>query len=474
MPETFIYLQISLPTVDCPDMSENRYFFILLNEFGSYLHYLMTKLYLIMRLFLPWLGIKRSEFEAKNQADVFARSFREDHQQALLALEVSSQGEFQQVLGPIRFLLQRGERVEILYASESLEGDIATFCLDYTPEQIRFLRLPLIKRSHFRNNLSNVDYWITAPNFGFVRYDFYPHLLSHCFKYNRRVFLFWGSLKNKLSNTLSQLLWRQLSLSFDLIFAAGPQSLASFQSLNANNDVFLSEMRIMGIEERLQHRESKLTEKGLIGLKQFLEKSSQQKMILGSAYCADLEFLNHPAFLKKLYEGELILTMAPHSLSKENLENFKQHLLKVSGLKFAIVESDSSFELFHAEQLQEVHVILLTAKGILCELYPSFDLCYVGGGFERSIHSVLEPFWSGCHVICGPKTHRSTEFDFCQGIETTRVQALENRMQIAKTSASMDSFRNQFHNRAVEYLQKEAANLEFMYQKLKGSIHRNQ
>ncbi len=40
---------------------------------------------------------------------------------------------------------------------------------------------------------------------------------------------------------------------------------------------------------------------------------------------------------------------------------------------------------------------------------------YVGGGFETSIHSVLEPLISGAdRISCGPVNHRSTEFDIAQ------------------------------------------------------------
>ena len=41
-----------------------------------------------------------------------------------------------------------------------------------------------------------------------------------------------------------------------------------------------------------------------------------------------------------------------------------------------------------------------------------FDHAFIGGGHGRSIHSVLEPFFGVSHIYCGPKVHRSTEYDF--------------------------------------------------------------
>ena len=49
-------------------------------------------------------------------------------------------------------------------------------------------------------------------------------------------------------------------------------------------------------------------------------------------------------------------------------------------------------------------------KGVLCELYSYFDQAYIGGGFGVSVHSLLEPYLSGCQVVCGPKVSRSSEY----------------------------------------------------------------
>ena len=84
------------------------------------------------------------------------------------------------------------------------------------------------------------------------------------------------------------------------------------------------------------------------------------------------------------------------------------------------------------------NIVLFTGKGVLCELYQKFDLAYVGGGFEKSIHSVLEPFWAGCQVVCGPGTHRSTEFDYCQSILKDKIQSFEKRGEIANYLCSLD------------------------------------
>jgi 3-deoxy-D-manno-octulosonic-acid transferase len=63
---------------------------------------------------------------------------------------------------------------------------------------------------------------------------------------------------------------------------------------------------------------------------------------------------------------------------------------------------------------------------MLCELYQYFDCAYIGGGYEKSIHSVLEPFLMGAKVLCGPKIHRSTEYDYIHEVAPDEIVVLNN------------------------------------------------
>jgi 3-deoxy-D-manno-octulosonic-acid transferase len=69
-------------------------------------------------------------------------------------------------------------------------------------------------------------------------------------------------------------------------------------------------------------------------------------------------------------------------------------------------------------------VVIINYSGILCELYKYFHHSYIGGGYERSIHSVFEPFFCGSMVYCGAKIHRSTEYDLIKEIAPGEIQVL--------------------------------------------------
>lgn len=377
----------------------------------NYLHYLVSKCVHIIRFFLPWLGESRIKFELKNRTDVYAKSFKESDLKAKATFEVSSQGEFQQVVQLIRKLLNSGLLVELIYASESLEKDIEAFKTDYSVNQLRVLRLPIINISLIRRNYQNLNYWITGESFIFVRYDFYPHLISTVWSKKMKKVLVWGSLKNKMHSGVSKWFWTQLANYFDVIYSANQLSAEIFQKLNPNLVNDTSEMRIFAIQNRLEHASTKFKDKGIELFTKKIASHRGKKIIFGSAYLDDLEII-------KMDLMNSLIVIAPHSLKDENIESFHLKLNERFGDRYQKINSDNDL----VEKWESKQVFLFTGKGTLCELYTLFDSAFIGGGFQKSIHSVLEPFWAGCFVACGPLTHRSTEIEYCREVDQERMK----------------------------------------------------
>ena len=48
------------------------------------------------------------------------------------------------------------------------------------------------------------------------------------------------------------------------------------------------------------------------------------------------------------------------------------------------------------------NVILIDELGLLAHIYSMGTHAYVGGGFKRGVHSVLEPAVYSCLIACGP------------------------------------------------------------------------
>src|SRR5690606_7689664 len=102
--------------------------------------------------------------------------------------------------------------------------------------------------------------------------------------------------------------------------------------------------------------------------------------------------------------GKLHLWFAPHSLKTEDLDrmvrDWKERYPNVPVYR---VKRETSVQDIAkmAQGCSESKVVwLIEQPGRLLELYGQFDFAYVGGGFGRSIHSVLEPMIAGCWTSC--------------------------------------------------------------------------
>jgi 3-deoxy-D-manno-octulosonic-acid transferase len=97
--------------------------------------------------------------------------------------------------------------------------------------------------------------------------------------------------------------------------------------------------------------------------------------MIGSSWLSDLTRIV-PAFKEK--QGTLIVV--PHSLKPSNIDLQRSFLEKELPGRF----------------------VLVNEMGILVELYAHADRAIIGGGFEKGIHSTLEPAIAGLPVCCGP------------------------------------------------------------------------
>jgi len=129
----------------------------------------------------------------------------------------------------------------------------------------------------------------------------------------------------------------------------------------------------------------------------------EKRLILGNAWPSDI-------FLLRDLPGDYSVTVVPHQLSPEIILAFQEGLKRLGRLPVEINDATSLVE--------KGDTFIINKKGVLCELYSDFGKAYVGGGFETSIHSVLEPLVAGSdQLAAGPMHHRSTEYDIAMELE---------------------------------------------------------
>ncbi len=340
---------------------------------------------------------QRIEFERKNRRDPLSRSFREEGTVADLCFEFSSEGEYQQSASLVTDALLAGKRVELVFFSPSVEKGIEELGAKY-PRQLRYLRYPFLDLTGARS----FRRWVSSKTLVMVRYDFFPELLLWSLRAGNSLHLIWVSFKKERTKNRGPSTYKRLFLgAAQKIIYASSEDARLGERLGHPGETY--DFRIEQIRRRLLRKEENFQRNlpqypALRDL--FSTYPRSKRLLFGNIWPSDL-FL-----LQGLPEDFLILVI-PHKLSEDVLRRVRATLGQRRG-SFVEVGAEATV-------LAPDPTILVNKKGVLCELYSDFGFAYVGGGFETSIHSVLEPLVSGSdRIACGPKHFRSTEFDLAR------------------------------------------------------------
>ncbi len=307
------------------------------------------------------------------------------------AFEVSSQGELEQSLPIIEYLVNNNKKVELIYCSESVDIECKNLENIY-PSLIRTIMLPIVRYSFFYIlGGQSVHRWLSAKKLIFCRYDFFPELLSLKFK-GIELSLISGSLKGKNINVYNRWLYSFIYNFFTKIILVSNHQKQLFSFVNHNAMNYIYDFRINRIQKRLEVANKTLNnnEFYLRFSKWLFNYEKHQRIIIGNAWKQDIEVLNDNEFIEKIKKGKFSVAIVPHKLSHSSI----------------IKKKIKDIGLYNCQ-----HIMVLEVKGILCELYSLFSWSMVGGGFNRSVHSLWEAHLANTFVFCGPKVFRSTEYD---------------------------------------------------------------
>lgn len=358
-------------------------------------YYPLLKIIYFLIFWLPEVVV-RKRFEKKNKQEKLCQSFKLSGVRADFCFEFSSEGEYQQVASLVDDLLREGKRIELVFFSPSVEKAIMELASRH-PEQIRYLRYPLVSFGPHHCFSS----WVSARELIMVRYDLFPEFLVWAREKENVLKILWVSFKKERvqGRTISWVKKAFLRHSSHLVYASVPDQRVGEELGHPGS---LYDFRIEQIRRRIETREEKFMRvfPQYSELKAIWEKYPREKrVIIGNAWPSDLQIM------EELPEDFFVMVV-PHKLDPEILKAFRDGLSDLD----RTVE-----EVFDGSKLISANTIVLNKKGILCELYADFGKAYIGGGFEGSIHSVLEPLVGGVEQIaCGPAHHRSTEFDLAE------------------------------------------------------------
>lgn len=124
-------------------------------------------------------------------------------------------------------------------------------------------------------------------------------------------------------------------------------------------------------------------------------RSKKKIIVFGSVWPEDLEILGK---WMRENKDQYFMVVAPHDISGK----MQKTVLSRIKLEFTLFS-----ELVQKSDLG--YGLLVNTIGDLPHLYQYGDLAYIGGGFGKGIHSILEPIASGLPVIFGPNFEKFQE-----------------------------------------------------------------
>lgn len=429
----------------------------------------MVKLwYNILRLiyypFLVWLlplFIKkvrtRLRFEKQNSKSQ-NESFKTDNIVADYAFEVSSEGELEQVKIVIEKLLRDKKNIELIYCSDSVEKQCQNL-LDAYPKNLRTLRLPLL--SYLPFGKYQVANWLTSKTLFLCRYDFFPELIFYGKSKNVKLILLSGTMKNyakKKSNFLSKWYYHYVYRAFDKVVMSTDldKEIAIREFSLPHENIEAYDFRPIQIYKRIRNKNEHLNINFpcFSAFAAFINQIDKSKRVILGSYWNDELVLT--AEVTELIKDDYLVAIVPHNLDENSIENIKETINKLD-------PNLEIYEISHTKTKGQVEntikqiknkngLLILNLKGVLCELYTLFGHAYIAGGFRLSVHSLMEPYLGECMIYCGPKIHRSTEYDLIRQSNPDRVKVIEFETTLISTIkntniynlSSMSSFKTHY------------------------------
>lgn len=296
---------------------------------------------------------------------------------------VASQGEYEQGLPVLEKIKEKFPNHKIVLTFFSSSGskikerntvaDVVTY-------------MPL-------DTLRNVKKFISVINpekVFFVKYDFWPnylielkkrdiptYLISGIFRENQWFFKWYGGLGRKLLH------------SFTYFFLQNKTSKDLLTKLGIQNTIISGDTRFDRVSEITK------TNNSLDFISEF--KNNHLLVVAGCSWEKDEELL--VKYINSTIKKAKFI-IAPRHINLNQILELKEKIVKKTIL---FSEKDNN------PHTADVLIIDEVVSGILIKTYSYADVAFVGGGFGKGIHNILEPATFGVPVMIGPIFFRFAE-----------------------------------------------------------------
>lgn len=223
----------------------------------------------------------------------------------------------------------------------------------------------------------------------FVKYEFWCFYIDELFNKKIPLYLISGIFrKNQLFFKPYGKFYLKRLEKFSFFFLQDENSKKILNNFNINNCIVCGDTRHDRVFQIAKDNYSN----------EYLEKFSKNKntIVCGSTWIED-EIILCEIFDK--LDNDFNLIIAPHEITEKNISYLEKHFGK-NAVKFSEIEN---------AKLDNMKLIIIDSIGILSKIYRYGKFAYVGGGFGKGIHNILEATVYNIPVFFGPKYKKFKE-----------------------------------------------------------------
>jgi 3-deoxy-D-manno-octulosonic-acid transferase len=247
----------------------------------------------------------------------------------------------------------------------------------------------------------------------FVKYEFWFNyinvlhqqniplfIISAIFRHDQHFFCWYGGWFRKMLKKVS------------FFFVQNQNSLDLLRSVGIENALISGDTRFDRVYESARiARQFPLVEKF---------KAGKKILLLGSSWPEDEELI-----LTTIKDfDDLKIIIAPHEVHESRIISIKDNFKQLRTERYSRINEDS---------VSNFEVLIIDSIGILSGIYRYCDIAFIGGGFGKGIHNILEAVTFGKPVIFGPNYHRFNEavrlIDFGGAFTVSNQSELSNFLQ---------------------------------------------
>jgi 3-deoxy-D-manno-octulosonic-acid transferase len=222
----------------------------------------------------------------------------------------------------------------------------------------------------------------------FVKYEFWLHYISEIHKRKIPLYLISANFRT------DQLFFKKYGFEYrKILFYFNHIFVQNELSKNLLNSIGIYSVSISGDTRFDRVYDISLKSEDIDGLDSFCR--TNKVFIAGSIWPADedvlIPFINTST-------NKLKFIVAPHEINENALSRFEKKL-NIKHVRFSVWKKTH----------EDAELLIIDNIGMLSKLYKYGQIAYIGGGFGKGIHNILEAAVFGQPIIFGPNYSRFSE-----------------------------------------------------------------